>query len=414
MVLFQRKGSKPSSDTNDESTEDKKEKGGWRRPANTAFKQQRLKAWQPILTPKTVLPAFFILAIIFGPIGGLLIWGSSLVSEMTFDYTECQNLTPSTANGTYKFFDIPSSKYSYHLSSSATKNAIQINPPVYAFLNNTGNTTDLDVFNELQCVIQFDVPANLSASVFMYYKLTNFFQNHRRYVKSMDSNQLSGKGGSGSSLATGTCKPLGESSNGTAAIYPCGLIANSLFNDTYTNPVLLNPANTDDVTNVTYEFSSTNIAWPGEAKKYVDTPIGKGYSSFDEITPPPNWMKRFPNGYNSENVPNLAADEHFQNWMRTAGLPTFSKLYGRNDIDVMQQGRYQIVVGLNFPVAPYKGTKSIVISTVSWIGGKNPFLGWAYVATAALFVLVAVAGTARHLIKPRRLGDMSLLSWNRS
>lgn len=66
------------------------------------------------------------------------------------------------------------------------------------------------------------------------------------------------------------------------------------------------------------------------------------------------------------------------------------------------------------------------------MGGKNPFLGWAYVAAAGLFVLLAVAGTIRHLLKPRcpfphlvlaivhsralsrrRLGDMSLLSWNR-
>lgn len=50
---------------------------------------------------------------------------------------------------------------------------------------------------------------------------------------------------------------------------------------------------------------------------------------------------------------------------------------------------------------PYSGTKSIVISTVSWIGGKNPFLGWAYIAAAGVFVLLAIAGTARHLLKPR-------------
>lgn len=56
---------------------------------------------------------------------------------------------------------------------------------------------------------------------------------------------------------------------------------------------------------------------------------------------------------------------------------------------------------IDFPVSPYKGTKSFVISTVSWIGGKNPFLGWAYVAASAVFVLLAVLGTARHLIKPR-------------
>lgn len=35
------------------------------------------------------------------------------------------------------------------------------------------------------------------------------------------------------------------------------------------------------------------------------------------------------------------------------------------------------------------------------MGGKNPFLGWAYVAAAGVFVLLAIAGTARHLLKPR-------------
>ena len=56
---------------------------------------------------------------------------------------------------------------------------------------------------------------------------------------------------------------------------------------------------------------------------------------------------------------------------------------------------------VDFPVLPYGGTKSFVISTVSWIGGKNPFLGWAYVAAASVFVLLAILGTARHLVKPR-------------
>src|ERR1700761_226176 len=84
----------------------------------------------------------------------------------------------------------------------------------------------------------------------------------------------------------------------------------------------------------------------------------------------------------------------------------------------------------DFPVTPYSGTKSIVISTVSWVGGKNPFLGWAYVGASALLALLAIAGTVRHCLKPRkspadviwlqimritslgRLGDMSQLSWN--
>lgn len=50
--------------------------------SDTAFKQQRLKAWQPILTPRTVLPTLFIIAILFAPIGGLLIWGSNKVRPL--------------------------------------------------------------------------------------------------------------------------------------------------------------------------------------------------------------------------------------------------------------------------------------------------------------------------------------------
>ena len=33
--------------------------------------------------------------------------------------------------------------------------------------------------------------------------------------------------------------------------------------------------------------------------------------------------------------------------MRTAGLPTFTKLYGRNDQDQLIQGRYQITIGMS-------------------------------------------------------------------
>ncbi|MBE7181249.1 MAG: hypothetical protein INR71_08580 [Terriglobus roseus] len=50
-----------------------------RRPPNTAFRQQRLKAWQPILTPKTVLPLLFVVGIIFAPLGGVLLWASNQV-----------------------------------------------------------------------------------------------------------------------------------------------------------------------------------------------------------------------------------------------------------------------------------------------------------------------------------------------
>lgn len=38
-----------------------------------AFRQQRLRAWQPILRPRKFIPFIFLLALIFVPFGALLI-----------------------------------------------------------------------------------------------------------------------------------------------------------------------------------------------------------------------------------------------------------------------------------------------------------------------------------------------------
>lgn len=404
MPLFNRSKKRGDSSENgqDQNGGSQKEKGSWRKPANTAFKQQRLKAWQPILTPKTVLPTLFIIGIIFAPIGGLLVWGSSLVSEMTFDYTTCWNQSVSTSPSNLTFTDMP---YTYNLRSSDSDKTIT--PPQFAYYY---NDTELEA-QKHQCYIKFDVVSDLAAPVFQYYKLTNFYQNNRRYVQSLDTSQLQGDYVSADTLSSSNCKPLGSTAD-NKAIYPCGLIANSVFNDTFSNFTFISDpsGNPDPSGNSDYNFTDSGIAWPGEAKKYSAT---SGYTNnLDEVVPPPNWVLRYPSYPNASSIPNLQADEHFQNWMRTSGLPTFSKLYGRNDTGTLLAGQYHVLVYMNYPVQGYKGTKSLVISTVSWIGGKNPFLGWAYVAASAVFVFLALAGTVRHLLKPRRLGDMSLLSWN--
>lgn len=141
------------------------------------------------------------------------------------------------------------------------------------------------------------------------------------------------------------------------------------------------------------------------------------------MLPPPNWVERYPQGYTDvTGFPDLRGDEHFQVWMRPAALPTFRKLWARNDDDVMKSGTYEITAFMSkccgasrsafpdaadYPVKQFSGTKSVLISTVSWIGGKQPFLGWAYVGAAILCVVLALGGLIRHLIKPRKLGDMS-------
>lgn len=73
-----------------------------KKPDNTAFKQQRLPAWQPILTAGTVLPAFFVIGLIFIPIGiGLYVSSNNIKEfEVKSQLLLCllmPQLTPDTA-----------------------------------------------------------------------------------------------------------------------------------------------------------------------------------------------------------------------------------------------------------------------------------------------------------------------------
>lgn len=99
--------------------------------------------------------------------------------------------------------------------------------------------------------------------------------------------------------------------------------------------------NEDGASSQAYEFSEKGITWKNEYKKYTNKPAGNP----SDYLPPPNWALRYPDGYTE--FPQLASDEHFQVWMKISALPTFTKLWGRNDNDVMQAGTYQVVANMS-------------------------------------------------------------------
>ena len=188
------------------------------------------------------------------------------------------------------------------------------------------------------CRVQFNIPDTLKPPVLLYYQLSNFYQNHRRYVKSFDQDQLKGTARSQKSINGSDCDPLKTDPETGKPYYPCGLIANSLFNDTFHSPVLLNTQGNSNAQS-TYQMTDNGIAWSSDKDLYGTTQY-----KLDEVVPPPNWRETMPEYSDNFPFPKLHEDEAFQVWMRTAGLPTFSKLALRNDDDVMESGRYVIEI----------------------------------------------------------------------
>eukprot|EP00811_Abedinium_folium_P002528 NODE_12321_length_1232_cov_2.653394.p1 GENE.NODE_12321_length_1232_cov_2.653394~~NODE_12321_length_1232_cov_2.653394.p1 ORF type:complete len:154 (+),score=42.23 NODE_12321_length_1232_cov_2.653394:347-808(+) len=84
---------------------------------------------------------------------------------------------------------------------------------------------------------------------------------------------------------------------------------------------------------------------------------------------------------------------HFIVWMRTAGLPTFRKLWGKVSTPLKAGSRLRVFFEDNFPVVPFRGRKTFVLSTSNALGGRNDFLGLGYIVVGAcclVFCLVFV------------------------
>jgi len=99
----------------------------------------------------------------------------------------------------------------------------------------------------------------------------------------------------------------------------------------------------------TYPLTSSGIAWPSDADKYGSREQFIKLYADDiknkKLVPPPHWVTGFPeykDGYTEENFPDLKKWEHFQVWMRTAGLPNFRKLYSKNTSQDLKKGIYTI------------------------------------------------------------------------
>jgi len=365
-----------SSNQDGETTESKK-------PKDTPFSQQQLPAWQPILTPGTVLPTFFVIGIAFLAIGVGLLYFSNDVKETVIEYTDC--------------------KQSGDDSGEMCHDVIN-------------RTTNAGIQPECICKVRFELKEDWPKDVYMYYALTNFYQNHRRYVKSRDEKQLLGDI---EKTPDADCNPYEKVDGSDLPVVPCGAIANSLFNDkielTYNQK---DPSNVD----IPVELLRTGIAWESDKKYKFKNPVIPQDQKLQDVlegkvAKPKDWKKNLweldPDDENNNGLQN----EDLIVWMRTAAFPNFRKLYRRinhnstNDAanifsEGLKKGDYTLTIDYNFKVKQFSGTKSVVLSQTSILGGKNPFLGIAYIVVGCICLVVGIVFLIIHIKCGKVTNDM--------
>jgi hypothetical protein len=400
-------GEEENSDEFISDFEDESEKNGKdyknlypKRPKDNSFLQQRLKSYNPIFTPGLTVSIFLGICAIFVLFGGILIAISKKTNEVKIYYQECSSMA-----STDEFTTIPKTYVEsyFHQLKSPSEDILEAQwkytPDADAV--DTGN-----VFSENgTCQIRFTTPYVIRKPVYMSYLIKDYYPNHRRYALSFNEDQLEGKETSINEIHTSTgikCAELYKDDETGKQIYPCGLIANAMFNDSF-SMTLINENNQKQ----NYIMDNSSITWSTNSKRFKKTSL-----SYKDIAPPPYWKQRFPDGYNETNVPDISTWQEFQNWMDNPALPIFSKLLGKNTTQNLVPSTYQVDITLNWPVREFSGHKAFYLTHGSSIGGRNNFLGQVYLVGGLVCLAAVIVIVGGKLLSGRRSADKSRLTWN--
>ena len=287
------------------------------------------------------------------------------------------------------------------------------------------------------CIIEFTVPKDMEPPVMIHYEITNFFQNHRSYYQSRDNYQLRGLTPEGAALTSAelACKPL--YSVGGVLLYPCGLAANTMFNDIFT----LEEGN--DIFGNKLELLEEGIAWGSDVEYSFqqkedfrselcaedgsfteDCCDGEEWSCTNATQSKKNgfyYRYFYPNEdttqYLYETYPDIVSplegvtNEHFIVWMRIAAHDRFRKLYGWIDQPIAAGTKLKFKVRNNYVVTRFRGTKSLIVGNTSIFGGRNEYLADMFLGVGYFCIVAGVLFSLKHAFRPRKLGDKKYLHY---
>lgn len=307
------------------------------------LKQQDLKSYTCTFSPRCVISLYFTIAIIFLPLGAAIVTGTARLRDLRVRYD--------------------------------------------------GDCTIGDV-----CVVSFTSRYTIAPDSYLYYTLSNYHQNAREYVKSrsdvMDQGQLPKVEFDVENCDKWLCRDEPESGtkclkdedgklNTDAFIYPCGLTARSLFNDTFE---ICKVEPQQKVCDNKLKIREKGIAWgtdvkykyrPGDAQEFMRKNI---------------YLKRTAN--------ELLTDEHYMVWMRLSAFATFDKLYAIVEEELEANKPYYMIINSNYDVSGFGGQKGFFITQTTWFGNGNGFLGIAYLIVGMTSLVIAIILLWKYVVNP--------------
>jgi phospholipid-translocating P-type ATPase (flippase) len=345
-------------------------------PPDSAFLQQTLPCKQLVLTGAFVKWSLLAIAIFFGMTGFWTLIVSERVSQMRVQYDGSPTL-PDEING-LSFMKLV---FGNILTGSAE---LPFGTRREELLERDCALGGLHRGHSRTCTFAIPVTEDMEPPIQVLYLVSPFLQNYNRYMRSVDVRQLMGESVPHDKVK---CKEALEDASGNY-LNPCGLQAQSFFNDSF--GIWIN-------TDMKSVVDSSNIVFPSHIEKSWENP--GNYGKFDDKT---KWLhERFPGVIEKEDG---VKDRHFMVHMQPGAIGYAQKKYGVINQPLKKGQQLMIRVDARFPVNQFDGRKFLILTTNSLFGGRNDFLGYELLLAGFCCLLAAVAVGLQQWFCPRALG----------
>lgn len=207
------------------------------------------------------------------------------------------------------------------------------------------------------CSVNMMIKENIKGPFYVYYQISNVYQNNYLYSSSINYDQLSGKKPDD---YLKSCNPMIKSGDDfyKTVYVPCGALPISVFNDTFQFSGFSEEINEKGITNPGFKtlFKEPNPVYNMSVNRWLE----------------------------NSTIFNGIKDEHFLNWIQVSPFPKILKLYGYwNKNTILSKGKHAVNIQNNYNVSSFKGKKSIVIRKLAWYNGSDTFY-------LILFIIITV------------------------